>query len=178
MRMRWLAVMLLGSACACHGNGDGNASVVKRGRAMQTTVRHVATHASDTLVSRSVGDTTPDLRDAGIFWLAFRQALIDGDTAKLTSWARFPLKVRGELDDDPIRTIEKSQFTTLIAALMNQRAGDEVHATMRDQVVATTTLDSRSFGGGDGKDFFGVGPMNFRRVGGRWKLTEVYESAE
>jgi hypothetical protein len=179
MRTRWFAVTLLCGAMACHGNEQGPGAAVQRGTAAPAAVANttrVATHAVDTMASRAVEDTTADLRDAAVFWTAFRQALIDGDSAKLTAWTHFPLTVRGNLDDDPVRTIEKPEFSRLLTAILSEHAG--VHDTNRDLIIGTTTLDSRSFGGGDGKDFFGVGPMDFQRVGERWRLTLVYDSPE
>jgi hypothetical protein len=150
-----------------HGDGDGHATGAQHGHAAPASV-----------ASRPAGDTAADLKDARIFWLAFRQALIDGDSARLIAWTTFPLTVRGDLDDDPVRTIGRSQFPALVRSILKEFAGDGEHATVREQVVATTSLNSRSFGGSDGKDFFGVGPMNFQRVGGRWRLTVAYESPE
>jgi hypothetical protein len=57
------------------------------------------------------------------FWLAFRRALLSGDTATLQGMIQLPLEVRGELDDEAVRRISGRELQEVFDRVLAADSG-------------------------------------------------------
>ena len=61
--------------------------------------------------------------DFAVYWRELRTALLSGSAEAVAPLASFPLTLRGEMDDDPVRHIERSAFPTTLRQLLAQDVG-------------------------------------------------------
>ncbi|WP_424632015.1 hypothetical protein [Bradyrhizobium sp. SYSU BS000235] len=108
------------------------------------------------------------------FWALFRQAVMNDDTAAIEAMVSFPLKAKGELDDDPIKAIGKPAFGPVLRASLKEAAnmrgfsGSTLDFLRANPVFPKVDLD----GGGAQR----IGGLLFRRQTNGWKLSMIYRS--
>ena len=61
--------------------------------------------------------------DFSVYWRELRAALLSADPESASRWAEFPFTVRGEMDDDPVRQIERAGFADIVRRLLAQDVG-------------------------------------------------------
>lgn len=80
--------------------------------------------------SRSVGVrpaenavATAKQTDFNSYWRELRPALLAANDESVARLTKFPFTVRGELDDDPVRSIERPAFPAILRQLLAQDVG-------------------------------------------------------
>jgi hypothetical protein len=80
--------------------------------------------------SKSVGARPPEnalatanQTDFISYWRELRPALLAANAEAVARLTNFPFTVRGELDDDPVRTIERPAFPAILRQLLAQDVG-------------------------------------------------------
>jgi hypothetical protein len=80
--------------------------------------------------SRSVGVrpaenavATAKQTDFNSYWRELRPALLAANAESVARLTRFPFTVRGELDDDPMQSIERPAFPSILGQLLAQDVG-------------------------------------------------------
>ena len=113
---------------------------------------------------------------AKIFWRAFRQAVLDGNTAEIASMTRFPFEVRGVDDSDPVKRFNRQEFPAKFWQVVSQQVivmtGKEVIEKKMIQVINEkqdlSAVDMAT------PDFFTVELFTFHLIKGRWLFTRAY----
>jgi hypothetical protein len=106
------------------------------------------------------------------FWAGFRKAVLAHDVAAIEAMTRFPLKAKGELDDDPAKPISKAGFPPVLAAILKGDANVRgFQGTTQDFVQSHPTFPVDKLDGGGHQR---VGDLVFQRGAGGWALAMVY----
>ncbi|HYD54447.1 MAG TPA: hypothetical protein VEA99_17550 [Gemmatimonadaceae bacterium] len=106
-----------------------------------------------------------------VFWVAFRRAALDDDVERVAQLTQFPLRTRGQSDEDPEVVVERASFPSLFARLMRQDPGlAAAPETMRALLERTTALGPRELGPAQAR----VGALEFARTGAGWRLVFAY----
>ncbi|HXH08631.1 MAG TPA: hypothetical protein VNP04_02495 [Alphaproteobacteria bacterium] len=110
------------------------------------------------------------------FWSEFRQAVIDNDKAKIASMTRFPFKVRGLADSDPVKQYDRTGFLSIYERLVVQRvylpeAGHIVAKSMRELIAGKSDITPEDF---LTKNVVRFQQFEFERSKGRWWFTRAY----
>jgi len=108
------------------------------------------------------------------FWDTFRAAMASNDPGKVADLARFPFKVRGAMDSDPVESYDRAGFLKIYKRLVQQEvysAGDgELQAHSMRQVVGTHASTPPLQQG----DRFSVEQFEFERIDGQWRFVFAY----
>lgn len=115
--------------------------------------------------------------EAGATWTRYRAAIAARDADAAAALTRFPLLLRGDLDDSPSERIGKPAFKARFTDLIAQESGTRDTPYSVAQLAADTPAL-----GSDGVDSpscdqggrFDVGPLSFTRETGAWKLSTIY----
>jgi hypothetical protein len=124
--------------------------------------------------ARPQGSEAANIMDFQSFWGNFRQAVMNDDTAAIEAMVNFPLKTKGELDDDPVRAIGKPAFGPLLRASLKEDAnlrgfsGSTLDFLRANPVFPKSDMD----GGGAQR----IGSLVFQRQTTGWKLSMIYRS--
>jgi hypothetical protein len=106
------------------------------------------------------------------FWAGFRKAVLAHDVAAIEAMTRFPLKAKGELDDDPAKPISKAGFPPMLAAILKSDANVRgFQGTTQDFVQSHPTFPVDKLDGGGHQR---VGDLVFQQGPGGWALAMVY----
>jgi hypothetical protein len=66
---------------------------------------------------------TANQTDFNSYWRELRPALLAANAESVARLTKFPFTVRGELDDDPVRAIERPAFPAILRQLLAQDVG-------------------------------------------------------
>jgi hypothetical protein len=66
---------------------------------------------------------TANQTDFNSYWRELRPALLAANAEAVARLTKFPFTVRGELDDDPVRAIERPAFPAILQQLLAQDVG-------------------------------------------------------
>lgn len=66
---------------------------------------------------------TANQTDFNSYWRELRSALLAANAESVARLTKFPFTVRGELDDDPVRAIERPAFPAMLRQLLAQDVG-------------------------------------------------------
>lgn len=66
---------------------------------------------------------TANQTDFNSYWRELRPALLSANAESVARLTKFPFTVRGELDDDPVRAIERPAFPAILRQLLAQDVG-------------------------------------------------------
>jgi hypothetical protein len=66
---------------------------------------------------------TANQTDFNSYWRELRPALLAANAESVARLTKFPFTVRGELDDDPVRAIERPAFPAILRRLLAQDVG-------------------------------------------------------
>ena len=112
------------------------------------------------------------------FWNQFRQAVEKNDKTRIAEMTQFPLETRGPVDSDRVIPVSRDRFVKEVYdKAMNQFensivvGGKRVDMNLRKAILKKTTLalnDQQS------ADFAFILSMQFKRIGGIWKLSRIY----
>jgi hypothetical protein len=110
------------------------------------------------------------------FWSEFRQAVVDNDKTKIASMTRFPFKVRGPDDSDPVKQYDRPGFLSIYERLVVQRvylpeAGQIVAKSMRELIAGKSEITPEDF---LTKNVVRFQQFEFERSKGRWWFTRAY----
>jgi hypothetical protein len=125
----------------------------------------------------SARNNAEDLSRFESFWQVFRSAVERDDRKKLADLTKFPLEVRGESDDDPVRHFKRPTFLKKLDALLASDPGllMDGRETQKEHILRTTKLNDRQYSGDTNAR---VGNFEFEQVKGRWWMTRAYLSNE
>lgn len=112
------------------------------------------------------------------FWNQFRQAVEKNDKAKIAEMAQFPLETRGPVDSDRVIPVNRDKFVKEVYdKAMDQFqdsvvvGGKRVDVSLREAILEKTTLGAKDQ---QSADFAFILSMQFKRIGGIWKLSRIY----
>jgi hypothetical protein len=107
------------------------------------------------------------------YWKAFRGALLRGNITEVANATRFPFRVSGTLNQSDMRSIERSQFTGVLPALLNADPKmSSTPTTMMSLVKATPRLPP-SFCSATGNQFR-AGTWVFDLTAEGWRFSEGF----
>lgn len=116
---------------------------------------------------------TDGVHHFGAFWVEFRRAALDGNTAALLSMTELPFHTRGPLDEDPLVEHDSAAFVAILPRLLAADPGLSARpSTMRRLLEAAVTPPA----GIVELDEARVGDFVFARRGGRWRFARAYLS--
>src|SRR5699024_5707681 len=125
-------------------------------------------------VTRAVKSSAqPAEQNFTAFWTDFRAALLASDWAAAERMTRFPVEVHGDLDDDPVRKVERAKLPQLLQKLLTQNSGRD-EKTVRDQLQQTRTPEMPAPGANQVR----VNDFHFERSGGQWRFVATYLSSD
>ncbi|WP_168879280.1 hypothetical protein [Rhizobium sp. P28RR-XV] len=130
--------------------------------------------AASAQVSLHQGSEAANLTEFQSFWAHFRQAVMNDDIAAIEALTVFPLKTKGQLDDDPVKAIGKRAFAPLLRSRLKEDAnmrgfsGNTLDFLRANPVFPRIDVD----GSGDQN----VGSLVFRRQTNGWKLSMIYRA--
>ncbi|MGR8931824.1 MAG: hypothetical protein ACU836_14400 [Gammaproteobacteria bacterium] len=112
------------------------------------------------------------------FWDQFRQAVENHDKNKVADMTQFPLETRGPMDSDPIIPVSRDRFLKEVYDKAMAQfedsvvvGGKRIEKSLRDTILQKTALEARDR---QGDDFAFFLSMQFKRIGGVWKLGRIY----
>jgi hypothetical protein len=114
--------------------------------------------------------------DFSEFWLDFRRALLSADATTLERMTRFPLKVRGELDSDPVRHVARRELQIIFDRVLTADSGTSARERISNRLLVerTESLVGTVRGVAVSADTARVGPFSFRRGSNGWQLEQIY----
>lgn len=108
------------------------------------------------------------------FWQRFRQAVMSDDAKAIESMVNFPLKTKGELDDDPVKSVGKPAFGPLLRASLQEDANMRgFNGSTLDFLRANAVFPKADL---DGSGAQRIGSLVFQRGKSGWKLSMIYRS--
>lgn len=87
------------------------------------TAKPAAPPATVEPVSAATARAAVKHTDFASYWQEMRAALLSGSAEAVAPLAAFPFTVRGEMDDDPVRHVERAAFPTILRQLLAQDVG-------------------------------------------------------
>lgn len=144
--------------------------------AVATVLAAVDDNAVLAQVTRSQLSAAANAVDFQRFWERFRQAVMNNDAAAIEAMVAFPFRIKGELDDDPVKTIDKPAFSRFFRASLRERAymrhfnGSTLDFLRANPVFPKIELD------GDGAQR--IGNLLFQQRSDGWRLTMIYRSED
>lgn len=115
-----------------------------------------------------------NIMDFQSFWGRFREAVMSDDTAAIEAMVNFPLKTKGELDDDPVKAIGKPAFGRLLQASLKEGTNmRDFNGSTLDFLRANPVFPKINMDGGEAQR---VGGLVFQRTTKGWKLSMIYRS--
>lgn len=113
--------------------------------------------------------------EAQSFWTAFRAAVAFDDDSALAGMTRLPLRLRGEMDDDPVRRVPAADLPEVIDEVLEQRiypaSASAAPQSLREIVQRLERLPDHAW---LTPTSFRVEQLEFQRVKGRWALVQAY----
>lgn len=110
------------------------------------------------------------------FWAGFRTAALTGDVNAVAAMTRFPLEVRGELDDDPVRRAARPELAALLARVLDADTGLSAREQLTNRMLLERagTPIRRMPGVSVTPASARIGAFAFERDGTRWQLRRIY----
>lgn len=117
---------------------------------------------------------------AGIFWKAFREAVLVNNEKKLLAMTKLPLEVRGLSDTDPAKYYSRKQFSPIFRKLLMQQELLPVKGRLVTKTMLGLIYEKKDLGPQDllTPDFFRFYQFEFHFMKGKWLLTRVYLEEE
>lgn len=104
-----------------------------------------------------------------IFWKDFRKAVAGGRADDVAAISSLPFRVRGHLDDSPVRILDKTAFKEQLPDLLDADSGvEKTPISMRALIRKTESLLPDQAGSAR------LGNFVFRVVDGRWRFVLAY----
>ena len=168
-------VFLLVAACERHeAPQDAPASKVESTVVPSAPVTGVAAPTSEPLRAAATPPkppvVVPDGGEFAAFWQGFRTALLASDWGALERMSRFPVEVKGELDDEPVRKVERAGFTRLLQKLLHQKAQTNLRITVRESVEQMSKPEMPA----PSENWARVDEFEFERSAGQWRFVSTY----
>jgi len=107
-------------------------------------------------------------QDLNELWSVFRSAALEKDWKKLEELTNFPLRVRGELDRDRTRRVDRREFSKVFDRFL--REGVFSPHEQLDFIRKTTSIDMAA----NSRDTCRIGDMIFKRTSSGWRLHTLY----
>jgi hypothetical protein len=104
-------------------------------------------------------------QDFDDFWRVFRKTALEKDWRKLAVMTRFPLTVKGILDRDPVRLVDKREFANVFDEFLRQGVFSENEEL---EFIRKTTAIPKQIG--ESLDERRVGDMVFKKTDRGWLL--------
>jgi len=137
--------------------------------ALATISDNNAAHAQ--AVPQQVSESVK-ITDFQSFWGLFRKAVMNNDTKTIDAMVVFPLKTKGDLDDDPVKAIGKPAFGPLFQASLNEDANmRDFSGSTLDFLRANPVFPETDM---DGSGAQRIGSLLFQRQPDGWKLSMIY----
>ena len=115
-----------------------------------------------------------------IFWIQFRQVVLDKKFEEVKSLCIFPIQTRGPLDDDEIVQFKADEFTKVFSVFLDQNSGlnaNNIYETEFEYIKRTPNVfaeDLNKFSTFHVRDFARIGSMQFKFVDHEWRLYFLY----
>ena len=110
-------------------------------------------------------------------WSDFRTAALAGDMQQVSTMVRFPLLSSGVLDSDPTKKIQRNSFATFFQGFLAAPSGESPdNASVKQLISSQACLQDKVLN--DAGDSAQIGNMVFTRVGGAWRLTQVFSASD
>jgi hypothetical protein len=110
-----------------------------------------------------------------IFWADFREAVIKNDTTKLTNLTHFPLKVRGERDEDSVIYLRINNFIFYYKKfLLNSSFLVKGIYITNFEYIRNTEMPEKATLFQETKTWKRVGDLEFEKINNKWGLALLY----
>lgn len=112
--------------------------------------------------------------EAARFWTTFREAALSLDEVRLAALTRLPLQLRGTVDGEPVRRVQRRHLLPVLKQLLAEESAGPGGGPARSQrawIERKATLGASDW---LAADLIRVQQMEFQRIGGRWYLVRVY----
>ena len=113
----------------------------------------------------------------GEYWIHFRQAIILGEPGKVASMTRFPFRVGGILDSDPVLMHDRKTFPRILARLLMQKiivveGGNKmIEKTMLQHVQDKKSISAKDY---NSPAMVTVELFDFECINGKWLFAGAY----
>src|SRR4030043_1981660 len=110
-----------------------------------------------------------------IFWTEFRETVIKNDTTKISILIHFPLKIRGERDEDTVIFLYNNDFISYYKKfLLNPSfyVGDRFITNFEYIKITETPQKATLFQ--ETETWKRVGDLEFEKIKNKWGLTLLY----
>jgi hypothetical protein len=109
--------------------------------------------------------------DFAVYWRELRTALLSGSAEAVAPLAAFPFTVRGEMDDDPVRHVERPAFPAILRQLLAQDVGlSPAPEPLSQYVKRMNTVPPSAVSGTTAR----VASMQFALGSDGWRLVGAY----
>lgn len=118
-------------------------------------------------------------RSFDAFWPTFRTALLAYDMQALDPLVSYPLTVKGTMDYDPVKKINRDKIiTTLKKALSQEGSIDNENIpdeTNLEEIKRKVTVPDKDYKWKKANSIYmTVANLDFKKIGGKWKLYTIY----
>lgn len=167
--MRRISLIILGLSLV-------SASAAKAGSSSDSA-RGGLPHSASAAAAPAKATQTSDMQ-AQRFWADFAAAVARNDVQALQGMTHLPLRVRGEMDGDPVRKVGRQRLARTLSEVLDQpvyttppEGGALVRRPLRQVIAAMPELPVQAW---LTPTTFRVEQLEFERLQGHWKLVLVY----
>jgi hypothetical protein len=110
-----------------------------------------------------------------VFWTEFREAVIKNDTMKLTNLTHFPLKVRGERDEDSVIYLPINNFISYYKKfLLNTSFFVSGRHITNFDYIRNTEIPEKATLFQETQTWKRIGDLEFEKIKNKWGLALLY----
>lgn len=118
-------------------------------------------------------------RSFDAFWPSFRTAVLAYDIQALDQLVSYPLTVKGTMDYDPVKKINRDKIiSTLKNALSQEGSIDNDNIpdeTNLEEIKRKVTVPDKDYKWHKANSIYmSIANMDFKKIGGKWKLHTIY----
>jgi hypothetical protein len=113
------------------------------------------------------------------YWPSFRAAVMAYNVTALDSLVSYPLTVRGMMDYDPFKKINRDKIVSTLKTALSQdgHLDDEnfPDETNMQEIKRKVTIPDKNYKfSHQGDIYMSVANLDFKKIRGKWKLETIY----
>lgn len=113
------------------------------------------------------------------FWPSFRTAVLAYDVQALDQLVSYPLTVRGAMDYDPVKKINRDKIISTLKNALSQDGTIDLDnipdETNLEEIKRKVTIPNKDYKWVTAaSEYMNVANLEFRKIKGKWKLNTIY----
>ncbi len=110
-----------------------------------------------------------------VFWDDFRESVIKNDTTKLTNLIHFPLKIRGERDEDSVICLHVNNYISYYKKFLTASSFFVKGKYITNfEYINSTEMPEKATIFQETETWKRIGDLEFEKINNKWGLTLLY----